>query len=61
MLVFDVIYVINCWTSDDCDGQVDLEVTLVRRTNYIISLFRPLYYPCIHLGVISTVATLTIL
>ena len=43
LLVLDGIYVTICWTSDDCDGQVDLKYTLVRRTSDIISLFRPLH------------------
>ena len=28
LLVLDGIYVTICWTSDDCDGQVDLKLHL---------------------------------
>ena len=28
LLVLDGIYVTNCWTSDGCDGQVDLKLHL---------------------------------
>ena len=28
LLVLDYIYVTICWTSDDCDGQVDLKLHL---------------------------------
>ena len=28
MLVLDGIHVTICWTSDDCDGQVDLKLHL---------------------------------
>ena len=38
------IYVTIYWTSDGCDGLVDFEVTLVRRTSDIISLFRSLHH-----------------
>ena len=39
LLVLDGIYVTICWTSDDCDGQVDLKLHLSVRQVILIPYF----------------------
>ncbi len=39
LLVLDGIYVTICWTSDDCDGQVDLKLHLSVRQVILFPYF----------------------
>ena len=45
LLVLDGIYVTICWTSDDCDGQVDLKLHL---SDGQVILF-PYFDHCMHI------------